>query len=100
MSDQTERELRDACATALALCEMSGVFPLDFLMRDKPAAHGYTVVEVMGENPFYERGVVFRGHEFHYSDVAGTDADPEEYVFRMQRGRGIESGLDGLVRGN
>ena len=34
---------------------MSGIFPLTFCLEKKPQAHGYTVLEISAENPFYTR---------------------------------------------
>ena len=48
---------------------MSGIFPLTFCLEKKPQAHGYTILEITGENPFYTKGTVLKGHEFHYSRV-------------------------------
>ena len=40
---------------------MSGIFPLTFCLEKKPQAHGYTVVEISAENPFYpQRHIVER----------------------------------------
>jgi cobyrinic acid a,c-diamide synthase len=79
---------------------MAGVFPVSFLMHERPRAHGYTVARVVRANPFFRRGTVLRGHEFHYSEVADPEALPGEaaLAFRMERGTGIARGRDGLFR--
>ncbi|MBF0565998.1 MAG: cobyrinate a,c-diamide synthase [Nitrospirae bacterium] len=83
---------------------MADIFPMDFVMEDKPEAHGYTIVEVCDDNPFYEKGVKLRGHEFHYSKVTVAEGTPEavkfKFAFRMDRGKGIAGGMDGLVYKN
>jgi len=79
--------------------EMVGLLPLDFSMRTKPVAHGYTVIEVDGENPFYPAGTELKGHEFHYSSVIDS-GEPLRMVFRMKRGKGIRDGSDGIVYKN
>jgi cobyrinic acid a,c-diamide synthase len=79
---------------------MVGIFPIDFKMEPRPAAHGYTEVEVDGENPFFERGATFRGHEFHYSRPVGVEPETLKFAFRMKRGRGISDGRDGAVYKN
>jgi cobyrinic acid a,c-diamide synthase len=79
---------------------MTGVLPVDFGFSTKPQGHGYTVVAVEGENPYYPRGTVFRGHEFHYSTVRRWEGRDEELVFSMQRGAGFRNGRDGVCRGN
>ncbi len=84
---------------------MAGVFPVSFAMHDKPRAHGYTVVKVTGGNPFYKRGTVLRGHEFHYSEGAVPPATELKaggvgLAFAMKRGMGIAGGRDGLTYKN
>ena len=78
---------------------MAGVLPADFELEKRPQAHGYTIVEVDGPNPFFEKGSQIRGHEFHYSFVRNP-ADMPEMVFVMRRGKGIEGSRDGIVHKN
>ncbi|MEC4675629.1 MAG: cobyrinate a,c-diamide synthase [Nitrospirota bacterium] len=76
---------------------MAGVFPVRFCLEKKPQAHGYTIVEVNRANPFYKRGTVLRGHEFHYSRVLWTgNKEGMRFVFKMRRGHGVIDGVDGL----
>ncbi|GAB4390660.1 MAG: hydrogenobyrinic acid a,c-diamide synthase (glutamine-hydrolyzing) [Thermodesulfovibrionales bacterium] len=77
---------------------MAGVFPVTFRLHRRPQAHGYTVVRVAGKNPFYRKGTVLRGHEFHYSRAL-EEALPRgtEAVFAMERGAGVFEGADGLL---
>jgi cobyrinic acid a,c-diamide synthase len=80
---------------------MVGVFPITFSLERKPQAHGYTEVRVGRANPFYARGTVLRGHEFHYSKV--LDYAPKKgmrFAFRMSRGQGIIDGMDGVCYKN
>ncbi len=79
--------------------EMTGILPLSFDLFQRPVAHGYTVVEVTGDNPFYRKGTVIRGHEFHYSAPKSYNQDIA-LCFRMLRGKGIRDGLDGIVYKN
>lgn len=81
--------------------EMAGVFPLEFSMSKKPRGHGYTVVKVGASNPFYKKGAVLHGHEFHYSgpEPASLPADAH-YAFINKRGGGIHEGKDGIVYKN
>jgi len=80
---------------------MAGVFPLMFEMRTRPQAHGYTVVEVEQQNPFYPVGTIMHGHEFHYSAVLNPPGDDMlPTAFRMRRGNGIGGGVDGLLYKN
>jgi cobyrinic acid a,c-diamide synthase len=80
---------------------MAGVLPVDFTMHASPRAHGYTEVKVTGKNPFYPKGTVLRGHEFHYSEAIGTEPKkPLSLAFTMKRGKGIARGRDGLCYRN
>ena len=57
---------------------MAGVLPVVFGFSKKPQGHGYTVVTVEQENPYFKVGSEIKGHEFHYSKVLkwrGTDED-------------------------
>ncbi|MGE5893790.1 MAG: cobyrinate a,c-diamide synthase [bacterium] len=79
--------------------KMVGLLPLEFSMQHKPAAHGYTEVEVTDDNPYYPVGTELKGHEFHYSSVTRSD-NTVKLVFKMKRGNGIKGGYDGLVYKN
>ncbi len=79
---------------------MAGVLPLSFEVCPRPQGHGYTRLEVIGENPFFERGAELRGHEFHYSRAIDWEGQETDFVFRMRRGAGIRGDRDGLVHRN
>jgi cobyrinic acid a,c-diamide synthase len=79
---------------------MVGVLPLTFDFYSRPQGHGYTVVTVENENPFYEVGAEIRGHEFHYSRVLQWSGAEKDLVFRMQRGVGITRDKDGICYKN
>ena len=79
-----------------AVHPMAGVLPVAYGFSEKPQGHGYTVLRVALENPFFPVGTELKGHEFHYSSVLSWSGDDEDLVFRMQRGRGIHSRRDGL----
>ena len=79
---------------------MVGVLPLTFDFYPRPQGHGYTIVTVENENPFYAVGSEIRGHEFHYSRVLQWNGNEQDLVFRMQRGVGITRDRDGLCYKN
>ncbi|MDD1712156.1 MAG: hydrogenobyrinic acid a,c-diamide synthase (glutamine-hydrolyzing) [Methanoregulaceae archaeon] len=79
---------------------MVGVLPVVFGMEKRPQGHGYTVLEVDRENPFFPVGTRLRGHEFHYSRILSWKTAGEELVFRVKRGVGIDGKRDGLCRKN
>jgi len=77
---------------------MAGVIPVSFYMEERPVSHGYTVVEVTEENPFYPIGTVLRGHEFHYSRP--VNIGELRLSFTMKRGDGIINKKDGICYKN
>lgn len=78
---------------------MTGIFPYDVLLEARPQGHGYTILEVARNNPFFAEGTKFRGHEFHYSRIVGCDSSLP-FVFRLQKGHGIVAGWDGMCYKN
>ncbi len=79
---------------------MVGVFPFDFVMGRKPQGHGYTVLEVGQDNPYFRRGTVLKGHEFHYSRIHPEPGPEVPMAFRVIRGAGIGGHRDGLLHRN
>jgi cobyrinic acid a,c-diamide synthase len=80
--------------------EMAGVLPAVFGFSKRPQGHGYTIVHVDKENPFYAPGSTLLGHEFHYSSVTAWKGKPENLAFSMQRGVGFIDGKDGVCVNN
>jgi cobyrinic acid a,c-diamide synthase len=79
---------------------MSGCLPFDVVMSDRPQGHGYEVLEVEGDNPYFPRGTVIKAHEFHHSRVENIDEDKVSFCFRVTRGWGIDGSRDGAVYKN
>jgi cobyrinic acid a,c-diamide synthase len=79
---------------------MTGALPVVYGFGPKPQWHGYAVVEVAGENPYFDVGDSFRGHEFHYSRVLETDESKLYFAFRVGRGYGVDGKRDGICRKN
>jgi cobyrinic acid a,c-diamide synthase len=75
---------------------MAGVLPVKFGLSSKPKGHGYTILAVERENPFYPVGSEIRGHEFHYSYVEKWNGSDADLVFRMKRGTGFIDKRDGV----
>jgi len=78
---------------------MAGVFPVDLAMRDKPVGHGYTLMEIDTDNPYFEVGTQIKGHEFHYSGPVSEKLDTTT-TMSVQRGFGIDGRRDGLLYKN
>jgi len=79
---------------------MVGALPLSFILEEKPQGHGYTVMEVDGENPYYPVGEVLKGHEFHYSRVLPERGSELKTIFKVRRGRGLDGLRDGILHRN
>jgi len=79
---------------------MSGCLPFDVVMSDRPQGHGYEVVEVCSNNPFFSMDSVVRGHEFHHSCVENIDESRVSFAFRVTRGWGVDGHRDGAVYKN
>ncbi|MBI5639955.1 MAG: cobyrinic acid a,c-diamide synthase, partial [Nitrospirae bacterium] len=80
---------------------MTGIFPVTFSLERRPQAHGYTVIDVTAQNPFYERGSVLKGHEFHYSRVVDIGKKKGmKFAFSVRRGQGIVDKRDGICYKN
>jgi cobyrinic acid a,c-diamide synthase len=77
---------------------MAGILPADAEMTGRIQALGYVKGEVTGTCPLLIPNLTVTGHEFHYSRIL---PDPDSsYAFTLSRGKGIDSGRDGLVAGN
>ncbi len=79
---------------------MTGVLPIVFGFFEKPQGHGYTIVTVAGENPYYPVGTELKGHEFHYSRVLQWQGEDPSLAFSMKKGRGLVNRKDGMVYKN
>lgn len=76
---------------------MVGVLPFDVVLKNKPQGHGYTVMQVEKENPFFATNSLVRGHEFHNSALVNCDWSGIEFAFKVQRGHGIDGVNDGIM---
>jgi cobyrinic acid a,c-diamide synthase len=79
---------------------MVGALPLAFVLEKKPQGHGYTMVKVRNENPFFPVGRVLKGHEFHYSRILDWDSCRISPIFKMVKGYGLDGLGDGIVYKN
>jgi cobyrinic acid a,c-diamide synthase len=79
---------------------MVGAFPITFGMEKRPRAHGYTIVEVEKNNPYFQTENVLKGHEFHYSKVLEVGEGGTYFAFNVKRGKGIVDNKDGICYKN
>ena len=93
------------CGGLMYLTSYLEIFPFSITIEKRPVAHGYSLARVCADNAFYPAGTILKGHEFHYSRLArldgngGPDGDVS-FALKMERGTGIEDGMDGLVYKN
>jgi cobyrinic acid a,c-diamide synthase len=79
---------------------MTGVLPLSFGFSKRPKGHGYTILKVIKENPYYPVGSQIKGHEFHYSSILNYEEDCTQMAFLVERGTGIWKQRDGICYKN
>jgi cobyrinic acid a,c-diamide synthase len=81
--------------------EMAGLIPADTRMLDRKKALGYVEITLNADSLWGQEGTVFRGHEFHYSELAGNPAsDPAwQTVYSVKKRRSDKSMKEGFQRG-
>ena len=79
---------------------MADVLPVVFGLSKRPQGHGYTIIKVERENPYFKVGAEIRGHEFHYSRVLKWIGADNDLVFCMKRGEGFINKKDGVCYKN
>ena len=79
-----------------------GEVPVWAKMRNKRKALGYVEVTLQQDSLFGSCGSVFRGHEFHYSELTGSPAgiDGWEAVYQLKQNRTGRYSAEGYQRGN
>lgn len=79
---------------------MVGALPVEFVLKNKPQGHGYTVLKVERGNPYYPVGEIVRGHEFHYSKAVIIGEDDVTFIFGVRRGSGVKDKKEGMLKKN
>jgi cobyrinic acid a,c-diamide synthase len=79
---------------------MVGIFPVTYSFSEKPKGHGYSIVSVVRENPYFKIGTEIKGHEFHYSSVLKWRGDDSNLAFSIKRGTGFINKKDGVCYKN
>ncbi|MDX2447677.1 MAG: cobyrinate a,c-diamide synthase [Desulfobacterales bacterium] len=75
---------------------MTGIFPLVFDLHKRPQGHGYTIISIDHENPYFGVGTEIKGHEFHYSKAIEYRGSMDLLAFQVKRGAGLINGRDGI----
>ena len=70
------------------------------VLDEKPQGHGYTILEVTKQNPYFKIGDILKGHEFHYTRAVMKDSEDIDLVFKVRRGYGLDGERDGVCRKN
>ncbi|MES9971106.1 MAG: cobyrinate a,c-diamide synthase [Candidatus Thiodiazotropha sp.] len=86
-------------------CRMVGVIPADTRMHEKPQGRGYVRLADTGRGPWPRltdeaSNLVIHAHEFHYSSLESFDWHDKDFVYRVERGTGINGEFDGYVYKN
>lgn len=79
--------------------KMSDILPLDIKMNKKPQGHGYVEAIIEIDNPYFQKGNIIRGHEFHYSGIINYDGLLPT-IMKLNKGFGATNGRDGFVYKN
>jgi cobyrinic acid a,c-diamide synthase len=81
--------------------DMAGVLPIVIGVSEKPQGHGYSILEVEAENPYFQPGSILKGHEFHYSYVLDiTEKKDVYFACKAKRGNGIANKMEALCYKN
>jgi cobyrinic acid a,c-diamide synthase len=78
--------------------KLGNVLPATAEMTNKIQALGYVKGQTIENPSFLPPSQVISGHEFHYSCL-NPDRDAQ-FAIRLTRGKGIDSGKEGLTAGN
>ncbi|MEW8428709.1 MAG: cobyrinic acid a,c-diamide synthase, partial [gamma proteobacterium symbiont of Ctena orbiculata] len=86
-------------------CRMVGVIPADTRMYEKPQGRGYVRLRDTGRGPWPKLSGepsewVIHAHEFHYSSLESFECDENDFVYRVERGYGINGKFDGYTYKN
>lgn len=79
---------------------MCGALPCDTKMSAMPRGHGYTKMTVTADNYLFAAGTEVRGHEFHHSQLCNGDGSKLNFIFRVDRGYGLDGHRDGIAVGS
>jgi cobyrinic acid a,c-diamide synthase len=70
-----------------------GVFPVLTRMLPRRKALGYREIELLADSPVGGKGMIARGHEFHYSEMEEMPESVER-VYRVRK-NGEDLGTEG-----
>lgn len=79
---------------------MAGLLPVRTRMGERLRSLGYREVRTLVPTPLGPAGTQFKGHEFHYSELASTPDLTPAYAMTGWRGEGVEGWQRGKVLGS
>jgi len=81
---------------------MVGILPVWSRMLNRLKSLGYVEVTLINNSLWGEKGTVLRGHEFHYSELAGPPLDDPLWIpaYRMRRRRSEKTFVEGFQQKN
>jgi cobyrinic acid a,c-diamide synthase len=82
------------------LYPLVNVFPIVYRFHQRPQGHGYTLLQVEGENPLFPKGTRLKGHEFHYAGMRDWEEEAIRFACRVERGYGFDGSREGLCYKN
>lgn len=77
---------------------MAGLLPVETSFAEPRLSLGYRQAVLESRGPLGPAGTPYRGHEFHFARLAGTEAG--EPLFRCRNASGENAGSAGLRQGN
>jgi cobyrinic acid a,c-diamide synthase len=77
--------------------DMAGVFRFDTVMKQRLARLGYREVMLNNDCIPGDAGTVMRGHEFHYSDIAGPGSGDVPNCYNLRNADGTELQPEGYT---
>ncbi len=80
-------------------CKMVGAISADVEFQKKPIGKGYIEIRTVPGKGWFQSDRTIKGHEFHYSKLVNIGSEIE-YIFRMERGVGVDRENDGIIYKN
>ena len=78
---------------------MAGLLPLESSFRNPKRHLGYRCATLAADCPFGAAGAAYRGHEFHYARIIGTEGPAASALFRVSDAAGGDLGFAGQRHG-
>jgi cobyrinic acid a,c-diamide synthase len=81
---------------------MVGILPVETRMLSRRKSLGYVEVTLHQDSLWGACGDVFRGHEFHYSELTGAPAESDGWkkVYSIKYKRANDAVAEGYQKGN